>query len=81
MRIPAHLAYAAVFVGVLGHASSEFVAVYSGVAGPEASVWRYVLGGLGLVVWAALAAGPRALLEPLVADGPAGAARFVALSL
>ncbi|TYO90667.1 DMT family transporter [Oceanicella actignis] len=65
MNIPPRLALAAVFVGVLGHASSEFVAKASGVSGPELSVWRYLLGGAGLVLLALPAAGPRALLAPL----------------
>lgn len=65
MNIPARFATIAVFVGVLGHASSEFVAAGSGVAGPELSVWRYLLGGAGLVVLALLINGPRALLAPL----------------
>ena len=40
----ATVAYLAVFVGVCGHASSEFVSVLSGVGGPELSVWRFLLG-------------------------------------
>ncbi len=44
------LAYAAVFTGVVGHASSEFVSVLTGLAGPETSVWRFTLGGAGLFV-------------------------------
>ena len=39
------VAYLAVFLGVTGHASSEFVSVLSGVAGPELSVWRFLIGG------------------------------------
>lgn len=58
------LAYLAVFIGVLGHASTEFVAVTSGVAGPELSVWRFVLGGSGLVVLALLFPGSRDLVAP-----------------
>ena len=61
----AGLAYLAVFVGVLGHASTEFVAVLSGVAGPELSVWRFLLGGLGLVILALLFPGSRDLVAPL----------------
>ena len=44
------LAYLAVFLGVCGHASSEFFSVLSGVKGPELSVWRFLLGGFGLIV-------------------------------
>ena len=65
MTIPARLAYLAVFVGVLGHASSEFFAVLSGISGPEVSVWRYLFGGAGLIAVALVLEGPRRLLEPL----------------
>lgn len=73
----AWLAYLAVFVGVTGHASSEFFSVLSGVSGPEVSVWRYLLGGFGLVVWALLVPESRNLLAPLREDGW----RIVGLSL
>lgn len=53
------IAYLAVFIGVLGHASSEFVAVLSGVSGPEVSSWRFLLGGVGLLAIAMFVAGPR----------------------
>jgi len=69
MNIPAHLAYLAAFVGVLGHASSEFVAVLTGISGPEVSVWRYLLGGAGLVVWALSRADSRDMITPLREDG------------
>jgi drug/metabolite transporter (DMT)-like permease len=59
------LAYAAVFVGVLGHASTEFVAALSGIKGPELSVWRFLLGSIGLVVVALSLPASRNLLEPL----------------
>ncbi|PIW29768.1 MAG: EamA family transporter [Rhodospirillales bacterium CG15_BIG_FIL_POST_REV_8_21_14_020_66_15] len=65
MNIPARFASLAVFIGVLGHASSEFVAAGSGISGPELSVWRYLLGGAGLIVVALLISGPRRLLAPL----------------
>ncbi|MCB2100201.1 MAG: DMT family transporter [Rhodobacterales bacterium] len=71
------VAYLAVFVGVCGHASSEFVAVLSGLSGPEVSVWRYLLGGGGLVAWALLTPGSRDLITPLRERGPT----LVALSL
>jgi drug/metabolite transporter, DME family len=70
------VAYFAVFLGVCGHASSEFVAVLSGVKGPELSVWRFVLGGAGLVVLALIFPATRDLLTPLKTDGP----RLVILS-
>jgi len=70
------LAYLAVFVGVLGHSSTEFVSVLSGVAGPELSVWRFVLGGAGLVVLAMIFPSSRNLIAPFRTHGP----KLVALS-
>jgi len=58
-------AYGAVFIGVCGHSSSEFFAVLSGVAGPEVSVWRYVLGGAGLLAVALCLRSSRDLWSPL----------------
>jgi len=58
------LAYLAVLLGVVGHASSEFVAVITQVRGPELSVWRFLLGGLGLVGLALIFPSSRNLLEP-----------------
>ena len=58
------LAYLAVLLGVVGHASSEFVAVLSQVSGPELSVWRFLLGGLGLIGLALLFPSSRNILEP-----------------
>ncbi len=69
MNIPERWAYAAVIVGVLGHASTEFFAKLSGVAGPETSVWRYLLGGFGLVLWALSDRRSRDLITPLRAEG------------
>jgi drug/metabolite transporter (DMT)-like permease len=57
------IAYIAVFIGVLGHASSEFVAVLSGVSGPEVSSWRFLLGGSGLLLVSMVIAGPGAVLK------------------
>jgi len=63
------VAYLAVFLGVCGHASSEFVSVLSGVGGPELSVWRFLLGGIGLVVLALMFPASRNLIEPFKTDG------------
>ncbi len=71
MTISPRFAYLAVFIGVLGHASSEFFAKLSGVSGPEVSVWRFLIGGAGLVLAAALIPGSRNMLAPLRAHGPA----------
>lgn len=63
------LAYFAVFCGVLGHASTEFFAVLSGVSGPELSVWRFLLGGAGLVFLALILPGTRNLAAPFKTHG------------
>ena len=68
---------AAAFIGVCGHASSEFFAVFSGVSGPEVSVWRYMIGAAGLLVWALATPASRDLLGPL----RTAPMRFVLLSL
>ena len=39
----ASIAYLAVLLGVVGHASSEFVSVLCGISDPELSVWRFLL--------------------------------------
>ena len=65
----ASVAYLAVFLGVCGHASSEFVAVLSGVSGPELSVWRFVLGGLGLILLSLLFPASRDLAAPFRTHG------------
>lgn len=67
--IPPRWAYLAVFIGVCGHASSEFFAVITGITGPEVSVWRYLIGGAGLVLWALLQPGTRDLVTPLRVEG------------
>ena len=63
------IAYLAVFLGVCGHASSEFFSVVSGLKGPELSVWRFLLGGFGLIVLALISPNSRNLLEPFREDG------------
>ena len=73
----ASVAYLAVFFGVIGHASSEFVAVLSGVGGPELSVWRFLMGGFGLVLLALIFPASRNLVEPFKTDG----VRLVILSV
>jgi drug/metabolite transporter (DMT)-like permease len=60
----ASIAYLAVFLGVCGHASSEFFSVLSGIKGPELSVWRFLLGSFGLIVLALIFPNSRNLLEP-----------------
>ncbi|MCL7945441.1 DMT family transporter [Marinobacter sp. ATCH36] len=63
-RFPS-IAYLAVFIGVLGHGSSEFAAVVTGMAGPELSSWRFLLGGIGLVLLSLVTPGSRDLITPL----------------
>ena len=63
------VAYLAVFIGVTGHASTEFVSVLSGVKGPELSVWRFLLGSFGLVILALIFPASRNLVEPFKTDG------------
>ena len=58
------IAYLAVFLGVCGHASSEFFSVLSGLKGPELSVWRFLLGGFGLIILALMFPNSRNLVEP-----------------
>ena len=64
------LAHEAVFIGVIGHASSEFVSVLTGLVGPENSVWLFTLGGTGLVVVAICLPDSRDLMTPLRWHGP-----------
>ena len=73
----ASIAYLAVFLGVCGHASSEFFSVLSGIKGPELSVWRFLLGSFGLIVLALIFPNSRNLLEPFREYG----LRLIALSL
>jgi len=63
------LAYLIVLAGVAGHASSEFFALLSGVAGPEVSVWRYLIGSAGLLAAALSRKSTRDLITPLKEDG------------
>jgi drug/metabolite transporter (DMT)-like permease len=69
MNIPARWAYLAVFIAVFGHASSEFFSVLIGRSGPEVSVWRFLVGGAGLVLWALSRADSRDLITPLREEG------------
>ncbi len=62
------IAYLAVFVAVIGHASSEFVSVLTGVSGPEVSVWRFAIGALGLVLLCLAMPATRDLVSPLRRD-------------
>ena len=69
-------AYIACFIGVCGHASSEFVAKLAVTPGPELSVWRFLIGGGCLILLTQIWPGARDLVTPLRQHGP----RIVALS-
>lgn len=62
------LAYLAVFAGVCGHASSEFVVKLSTLSGAEISVWRFMIGGAALAIVALLRSESRDLIGPLRQD-------------
>ena len=59
------LAYLSAFLGVCGHASSEFFVKLSGISGVEVSVWRFGLGGLALLLLCLSIPSSRNLIEPL----------------
>jgi len=63
------VAYLAVFLGVIGHATSEFVSVLTGTFGPEVSVWRFGIGALGLILLCLLTPANRDLITPLREHG------------
>lgn len=58
-------AYLATFLGVFGHATSEFFSVLSGLRGPEVSVWRYTVGGTALLIVCLAGRNSRNILEPI----------------
>ena len=63
------LAYIACFIGVIGHASSEFVAKVADTPGPEFSVWRFMIGGTLLILLTQIWPGARDIWTPLKKDG------------
>ena len=63
------LANLAVLLGVIGHASSEFVAVLTQIKGPELSVWSFLLVSHGLIGLALIFPSSRNLLEPFKTVG------------
>lgn len=67
--MPGWLAYLLCFIGVCGHASSEFVAKLADTPGPEFSVWRFMIGGFCLVLLALSWPGQRDLITPLRENG------------
>ena len=63
------MAYLLCFIGVCGHASSEFVAKIAETPGPEFSVWRFLVGGLALLLLCQVWPGQRDLITPLREKG------------
>lgn len=63
------LAYLACMIGVIGHASSEFVAKLADTPGPEFTVWRFMIGGSLLIILTQFWPGARDLISPLRRDG------------
>ena len=59
------LAYLSAFLGVCGHASSEFFVKLSGISGVEVSVWRFGLGGFALLLLCLSIPSSRNLIQPL----------------
>ncbi|MEM7237563.1 MAG: DMT family transporter [Pseudomonadota bacterium] len=70
------LAYLLCFIGVCGHASSEFVARIADIPGPEFTVWRFMIGGSCLVILSQVWPGASNLWAPIRENGP----RIIALS-
>jgi drug/metabolite transporter (DMT)-like permease len=58
-------AYLSTFMGVFGHATSEFFTVLSGLKGAEVSVWRFMVGGAALLIVSLSSKNSRNLLLPL----------------
>ncbi|MEL7466749.1 MAG: DMT family transporter [Pseudomonadota bacterium] len=63
------VAYLLCFIGVCGHASSEFVAKIADTPGPEFSVWRFMIGGACLMLLTQVWPGARDIVTPLRRDG------------
>ena len=63
------LAYLACFIGVCGHASSEFVSKLAATPGPEFSVWRFMIGGALLILLTQVWPGARDIVTPLRRNG------------
>ncbi len=61
-------AYVAAFLGMCGHASSEFFVELSGVSGPEVTIWRFGIGGLALLILSLINPKSRDLISPLKTD-------------
>ena len=59
------IAYVSAFLGVCGHASSEFFVKLSGISGVEVSVWRFGIGGLALLILSLINPSSRNLVSPL----------------
>ena len=62
------LTYISAFLGVCGHASSEFFVKLYGIPGVEVSVWRFGLGGFALLILCLINKSSRNLITPLKKD-------------
>ena len=62
------VAYISAFLGVCGHASSEFFFKLSGLTGVEVSVWRFGLGGFALLILCLINTSSKNLIIPLKKD-------------
>ena len=62
------IAYISAFLGMCGHASSEFFVKLSGVSGIEVTVWRFGIGGLALLLLSLINPKSRNLISPLKTD-------------
>ncbi len=58
-------AYLSTFMGVFGHATSEFFSVLTGLKGAEVSVWRYMVGAASLLIVALSLKSSRNLIQPI----------------
>ena len=52
-------------MGIIGHATSEFVAVLSATRRAEVSVWCFMIGGLSLLAVSLALKSTRNLIQPL----------------
>ncbi len=67
-KIIVFFAYFAAFLGMCGHASSEFFVKLSGVSGIEVTIWRFGIGGLCLLILSLINPQSRDLISPLKTD-------------
>ena len=59
------LAYFAAFLGMCGHASSEFFVKLSGFSGIEVTIWKFGLGSFSLLTLSLILSKSRDLISQL----------------